>query len=391
MGKNMLKVILDKGEEKRILEGHPWIFSNEVKGFEGEIKAGCICDVYSYDNRYIGRGFFNSNSKIMVRILSRSQVEINKAFFESKIKKAIEYRKSIGLDNNYRVIFSEADGLPGLIVDKYAEYLVIQVLSLGIYNFQKDIIDILIEEFKPKGIYERSDVSVRKKEGLDEFKGTIYGEVPEKIVINENGVLLNVDVINGQKTGYFLDQKMNRKSLEIYAKDKVMLDCFSHTGGFALHACSYGAKEVVAVDISQKACDDIQENAKLNGFSNVNVVCDDVFEFLRKEENKNKFDLIVLDPPAFTKDKNSVEAAYRGYKDINLRALKMIKENGILLTFSCSQHMTPALFMEMLNDARIDSKRDVRLIDFKIQSPDHPTMLASEETWYLKCAVLYVL
>ncbi len=386
----MLKVYLNKGEEKRILEGHPWVFSNEVKGFDGEIKAGSICDVYSYNERYIGRGFFNSNSKIMVRILCHNQEDINKEFFRNRIIKANNFRRSMGLDDNYRVIFSESDGIPGLIVDKYGDYLSIQIMCLGLENFKQDIIDILVEVFKPKGIYERSDVPVRKKEGMEEFKGVIYGEVPELVKIKENDIYLYVDVINGQKTGYFLDQKMNRYALKNYAKDRTVLDCFSHTGGFALNAASFGAKEVVAVDISEKACNDIRRNAELNGFNNVKAVCYDVFDYLRLEENKDKFDLIVLDPPAFTKDKNSVEAAYRGYKDINLRALKIIKSGGILFTFSCSQHMTPALFMEMLNEARIDSKRDVRLIDFKIQSPDHPTMLCGEETWYLKCAVLYI-
>lgn len=386
----MLKVFLNKGEEKRILGGDPWVFSNEVKGFEGEIKAGCICDVYSCDNRFVGRGFFNSNSKIMVRIVAYSQIEIDKDFFKNRIIEANNYRKSIGLDNNYRVVFSESDGLPGLIVDKYAEYLVIQVMSLALDNYKQDIIDILVEIFNPKGIYERSDVPVRKKEGLEEFKGCIYGEVPDLIKIKENDIYLNVDCINGQKTGYFLDQKMNRYALKNYAKNRTVLDCFSHTGGFALNAASFGAKEVVAVDISEKACKDIEANVALNGFNNVSVECYDVFDYLRLDKNKDRFDLIVLDPPAFTKDKNSVKDAYRGYKDINLRALKIIKSGGILFTFSCSQHMTPALFMDMINEARIDSKRDVRLIDFRIQSPDHPTMLSTEENWYLKCAVLYV-
>ena len=386
----MLKVILNKGEEKRIIDGHPWVFSNEVRAFEGEIKAGTICDCYSYDNRFIGRGFFNSNSKIMVRILSRSQIEIDKEFFYDRIKKANDFRLSIGLDDNYRVCFSESDGLPGLIIDKYGKYLVIQIMSLGLNYYKEIILDILIDIFNPLGIYERSDVSVRKKEGLEEFKGTIYGEVPDIITICENGILINVDVKNGQKTGYFLDQKMNRKAVGEYSKNRCVLDLFSHTGGFGLNAKKMGAKFVTCVDISEKACEDIKVNISLNNYDNMAVVCADVFDFLRLEENKNKYDLIILDPPAFTKDKNTVEAAYRGYKDINLRAMKIVRSNGIICTFSCSQHMTPSLFMEMINDARIDSKREVRLIDFRIQSPDHPTMLESSESWYLKCAILLV-
>lgn len=386
----MLKIYLNKNEEKRILRGHPWVFNNEVNRFDGEIKAGSICDVYSYDSRFIGRGFFNSNSKIMVRILSRKQEEIDESFFKNLINKAWEYRKSLGLEKSCRVIFSEADNLPGLIVDKYGDYLSIQILSLGM-ELRKDIIlNLLIEIIKPKGIYERSDVSVRKKEGLEEFKGILYGDFDPLVIIEENDIKMYVDLENGQKTGYFLDQKFNRKNLSNYCKDKTVLDCFSHTGGFALHASKYGAEKVIAVDISQKAVDDIRRNALLNSFNNIEAIQYDVFDYLRLEENKGKFDCIVLDPPAFTKNKDTVEKAYRGYKDINLQALKIIKENGFLLTFSCSQHMTPALFLQMLEDASVDSKRQVRLIDFRIQSPDHPTMLGSDESLYLKCAVLHV-
>ncbi len=388
----MLKVFLNKKEEERILLGDPWVFSNEVNHFEGEIKAGTICDVYSFDNRYIGRGFFNSNSKIMVRILSYKEEEIDYNFFFERIKKAYLYRKDLNLGDCYRLIFSEADMLPGLVVDKYGSYLVIQILSLGIYNFKDDIINILVKLINPKGIYERSDVSVRRKEGLEEFKGIVYGNFDEGTIVkvNENGIDLYIDIENGQKTGYFLDQKLNRKNLENYAKDKVVLDCFSHTGGFALHAAKYGAKEVVAVDISNKATEDIIKNAKLNNFNNIEAKCYDVFDYLRLEENKDKFDLIILDPPAFTKSKDTVEKAYKGYKDINLRAMKIIKEGGYLFTFSCSEHMTPALFLSMLDDARIDSKRKIQLIDFRIQSPDHPTMLGSNESLYLKCAILHI-
>ena len=387
----MLKVFLNKNEEKRLLRGHPWVFNNEVNRFEGEIKAGCICDVYSYDSRFIGRGFFNSNSKIMVRILSRNQEEIDEDFFRNLISKAWEYRKSLGIEKSCRVIYSEADKIPGLIVDKYGDYLSIQILSLGIELRKEMIVKLLIEIIRPFGIYERSDVSVRKKEGLEEFKGIIYGDFNPLVEIEENGIKMFVDLENGQKTGYFLDQKFNRKNLENYCKGKVVLDCFSHTGGFALHASKYQAKEVVAVDISQKAVEDIKRNSELNGFKNIEAVQYDVFDYLRLEENKNKFDCIVLDPPAFTKNKETVEKAYRGYKDINLQALKIIKENGFLLTFSCSQHMTPALFLQMLEDASVDSKRQVRLVDFRIQSPDHPTLLGSDESLYLKCAVLHII
>ena len=384
-----MKVFLNKNEEIRLLEGHPWVFSNEVNHFEGKIKSGEICSVYSFDNKFIGKGFFNSNSKIMVRLLTREDIEIDEAFFKNKIQQAYDYRIDIGLSDNFRMIFSEADDLSGLIVDKYGDYLSIQILSLGMEVIKDMIIKLLVEVTKCKGIYERSDVSIRKKEGLEEFKGIVYGDFNPLVMIEENGIKMYVDLENGQKTGYFLDQKYNRANLCNYVKNKVVLDCFSHTGGFALHAAKYGAKEIVAVDISEKAVNDISNNAKLNGFENIKALQADVFEYLRKEENINKFDCIVLDPPAFTKSKETINKAYKGYKDINLQAMKIIKKGGFLFTFSCSEHMKPSLFLEMLEDAKKDSKRQIRLIDFRIQAPDHPTLLSSDEGLYLKCAVLH--
>ncbi len=388
----MQKVILKKDEEKRIKNGHPWIFSNEVHAFEGEIKSGELCDVYAYDRSYIGRGFLNCASKIIVRMLSFEKITLDENFFFKRIKQANDFRKQLGLENNYRVVFSEADFLPGLIVDKYGEYLSVQFLSLGM-DINKDlIIKALVKLFDPKGIMERSDSAVRKKEGLEEFKGMIYNApFNPHVVIEENGILLQVDLENGQKTGYFLDQKMNRAALKNYVKDKNVLDCFSHTGGFALHALKFGAKKATAVDISQKACDDILANANLNGFTNIEVVCKDVFDYLRDNKYQNQFDVIILDPPAFTKSKDTVRNAYKGYKEINLSALKMIKSGGILITFSCSNHMTPALFLEMLQEASHDSNRIVEMVDFRIQSPDHPIRIDSEESLYLKCVVLRVI
>lgn len=388
----MQKVILKKDEEKRIKNGHPWIFSNEVHAFEGEIKSGELCDVYAYDRSYIGRGFLNCASKIIVRMLSFEKITLDENFFFKRIKQANDFRKQLGLENNYRVVFSEADFLPGLIVDKYGEYLSVQFLSLGM-DINKDlIIKALVKLFDSKGIMERSDSAVRKKEGLEEFKGMIYNApFNPHVVIEENGILLQVDLENGQKTGYFLDQKMNRAALKNYVKDKNVLDCFSHTGGFALHALKFGAKKATAVDISQKACDDILANANLNGFTNIEVVCKDVFDYLRDNKYQNQFDVIILDPPAFTKSKDTVRNAYKGYKEINLSALKMIKSGGILITFSCSNHMTPALFLEMLQEASHDSNRIVEMVDFRIQSPDHPIRIDSEESLYLKCVVLRVI
>jgi len=385
-----MKVFLQKNEEKRILDGHPWVFSNEVKSFEGKIVSGSICDVYTFDNTFVGKGFINTNSKIMVRILTLKDEEIDELFFYNRIEKAKSLRMACNFENCYRVIYGEADFLPGLIVDKYDDTLVMQVLSLGMEHHKKWIINSLVKLFSPKCIYERSDSAVRKKEGLDEFKGVLYGEFSPIVMIEENNIKMLVDVENGQKTGYFLDQKRNRRSLVDYVKDKTVLDCFSHTGGFMLHALKYKAKFVTAVDISEKACGDIEKNASLNSFTNYEVICTDVFEFLRDAKNMNKYDCIVLDPPAFTKNKDTIKKAYKGYKEINLQALKMIKPGGILFTFSCSMNMTKELFLEMLKDAIKDSKRNVRLLEFRLQSPDHPMLLGVEETVYLKCAVLYV-
>lgn len=388
------KVYLKKNEEQRILEGHPWIFSNEIDSFEGVIHSGEVCDVYAHDKTYIGCGFLNTASKIIVRMLDSKHIEITKAFFVERISKAYLFRQTLGFTNNCRVVFGEADLLPGLIIDKYSDYLSIQILSLGMDKYRELIILALIEIFHPLGIIERSDVPIRKKEGLEERKQIVYPKTgfDPIVTIEENGILLKVDLLNGQKTGYFLDQKTNRASLSKYVKDKTVLDCFSHTGGFALHALHYGAKNATAVDISEKACNDILENAKLNQYEKkIDIICGDVFDILRDETNVGKYDVIVLDPPAFTKSKETIEKAYRGYKEINMSALKLLNQNGILCTFSCSQHMTPALFLEMLKDAAKDAKKVVQMVDFRIQSPDHPTRLGSDESLYLKCVILRVL
>ena len=389
-GEFMLKVILNKDEEINILNGYPWVFNNEVNNFIGEIENGKICSVYSFDKRFIGYGFLNTSSKIMVRILSLDENEvIDKEFFRKRIKYAISHRLNLGWSAT-RLIFSEADFLPGLVVDKYGDYLSVQFMSLGMDMIKKDIVDILVEETKCKGIYERSDMPTREKEGLEQTKGYLYGNFDPRVEIVEDDIHMIVDIENGQKTGYFLDQKLNRDILRLYAKDKVVLDAFSNVGGFALHACKYGAKHVDACDISQRACDEIMNNAKLNGYKQLDAKCVDVFDYLHSDIN-NKYDVIVLDPPAFSKNKDSIKKAYRGYKEINMQAMKIIKTGGYLLTFSCSQHMTPDLFMQMVKEASIDAKRKVQFLDFRVQAPDHPALLNSEEQLYLKCLILRVL
>lgn len=386
----MLKVILNRNEEENILNGYPWVFNNEVNNFEGTIENGKVCSVYTFDHQFVAYGFLNTSSKIMVRILSLDENDvIDKAFFKTRIEYALEHRKTLGWEAT-RLVFSEADFLPGLVVDKYGDYLSVQFMSLGMDMIKQDIVDILVELTGCKGIYERSDMPVREKEGLEQKKGFLYGSFNPRVEIVEDGIHMIVDMENGQKTGYFLDQKLNRDILRLYAKDKYVLDAFSNVGGFALHACKYGASHVDACDISQRACDEILNNAKLNGYHQLEAKCVDVFDFLHDNANVNKYDLIVLDPPAFSKSKESLKKAYRGYKDINMQAMKIIKSGGYLLTFSCSQHMTPDLFMQMVSEAANDAKRTVQFLDFRIQSPDHPALLQAGEQLYLKCLILRV-
>lgn len=386
----MLKVYLNKNEEENVLNGYPWFFNNEISGFEGTIENGKICSVYTQDKRFVCYGFLNIDSKIMVRVLSLNENEvIDNTFFKKRMSYAIEHRTQLGW-NATRLIFSEADFLPGLVVDKYGDYLSVQFMSLGMDMIKDDIVSILIELTGCKGIYERSDMPVREKEGLQQTKGILYGDFDPRVEIEEDGIRFIVDMENGQKTGYFLDQKLNRDILRLYAKDQVVLDAFSNVGGFALHACKYGAKHVDACDISQRACDEIMNNAKMNGFTQLEAICTDVFDYLRDESHVGKYGLIVLDPPAFSKNKESLKKAYKGYKEINMQAMKIIKSGGYLLTFSCSQHMTPNLFMQMLHEAAHDAKRKVQFLDFRIQAPDHPALLQSEEQLYLKCMILRI-
>ena len=385
-------VYLKKGEEKRVKQGHSWVYANEVARIEGKDKNGSLASVFSSDGKFIGKGYINHLSKILVRIFIRDEYQSDdKDFYLNRIIDANQTRVNLGYDNCYRMVFAEADGLPALIVDKYDDILVCQFLSLGI-NMRKDlIVECLVELFAPRGIYERSDVAVRKKEGLEEQTGVLYGEVPDRVIIVENGIKMAVDVKCGQKTGYFLDQKENRYATRRYAKDKTVLDCFCNSGGFSLN-CATIAKDVTAVDISQSALDSVNENASLNGFANVHTVCDDVFEALRKYKAENrKFGLVILDPPAFCKSASEVKDAIRGYKDINILGLKLVEKGGYLISSSCSHYMTFPLFEKMLVEAAKESGRIVRTMEIKSQAPDHPSLLCAEETQYLKFFVLQVM
>lgn len=382
-------VYLKKGEEKRIVAGHSWVYANEVAKIEGKDKNGALAAVYSNDGRFIGRGYINHASKILVRIFIRNSGEDDAEFYENAIRAANDYRRSLGYDNCYRAVFAESDNLPALIVDKYGDYLAVQFLSLGVDMRKELICGALAKVFAPKGIYERSDVAVRKKEGLPEVKGVLYGEVPDYCPIVENGIKMLVDVKNGQKTGYFLDQKENRFAVRKYCKGEV-LDCFCNSGGFSLNAATV-ADEVTACDISELALRNVADNAALNGFGNVRTQCGDVFEILRAYRREKKtFDAVILDPPAFCKSASEVKDAYRGYKDINVNGLKIVKKGGFLITCSCSHYMTTALFEKMLIEAARESGRTVRCVETKTQAPDHPSLLSAEETQYLKFFVLHV-
>lgn len=385
------EIYLKKNEEKRIVAGHSWVYANEVARIENKDKNGSLATVFAADGRYIGKGYINHASKILVRIFIRNDENDTKELYLKRIKAADEYRKKLGYDNCYRMVFAEADDLPALIVDRYGEVLVIQCLSLGIDMRKSMIIDCLNELFSPKGIYERSDVSVRKKEGLPETKGLLCGEVDDYVEICENGIKMLVDVKNGQKTGYFLDQKENRYAVRRYCSgaDEV-LDCFCNSGGFSLNAAKT-AKHVTACDISPLALKNVRDNADLNAFKNIDTLCGDVFEVLRTfRQQKKKFDVVILDPPAFCKSADQIKDAYRGYRDINATAMKIVKSGGFLITCSCSHYMTMPLFEKMLIEAARQSGRTVRSVEVKTQAPDHPSLLCSEETQYLKFFVLHI-
>lgn len=385
------EIYLKKNEEKRIVAGHSWVYANEVARIENKDKNGSLATVFAADGRYIGKGYINHASKILVRIFIRNDENDTKELYLKRIKAADEYRKKLGYDNCYRMVFAEADDLPALIVDRYGEVLVIQCLSLGIDMRKSMIVDCLNELFSPKGIYERSDVSVRKKEGLPETKGLLCGEVDDYVEICENGIKMLVDVKNGQKTGYFLDQKENRYAVRRYCSgaDEV-LDCFCNSGGFSLNAAKT-AKHVTACDISPLALKNVRDNADLNAFKNIDTLCGDVFEVLRTfRQQKKKFDVVILDPPAFCKSADQIKDAYRGYRDINSTAMKIVASGGFLITCSCSHYMAMPLFEKMLIEAARQSGRTVRSVEVKTQAPDHPSLLCAEETQYLKFFVLHI-
>ena len=391
-------VTLKKGEGRMLKAGGLWIFDNEIASILGSFEDGDIVAVHDFDGYGLGKGFINRNSKIRVRMMTRNRhQEIDEAFLKMRVQEAWDYRKKVSDTGSCRVIFGEADFLPGLVVDKFSDVLVVQSLALGIDRLKDQIVELLKEVLaadgiKIRGVYERSDAKVRRQEGMELYKGFIGEAFDTNVEIEENGVRYMVDVKDGQKTGFFLDQKYNRKAIQHLCKDAKVLDCFTHTGSFALNAGYGGAKEVTGVDASELAVEQAILNSKLNGMEDrVKFICRDVFELLPVVEEKGeKFDVVILDPPAFTKSRNSVKNAVKGYREINLRAMKLVRDGGFLATCSCSHFMTYELFTQTIHQAARNVHKRLRQVEYRTQAPDHPILWAAEESYYLKFYVFQV-
>ncbi|MBQ8634428.1 MAG: class I SAM-dependent rRNA methyltransferase [Lachnospiraceae bacterium] len=391
-------VALKKGEGRTLRAGGLWVYDNEIDSITGTVENGGLVLVKDCNGYPMGIGFINRNSKITIRLLTRNKdAVIDKEFFRKRVKDAWEYRKKTVDTSSCRVIFGEADYVPGMVIDKFEDVLVVQSLALGIDRYKMLILELLKEELAAdgiqiRGIYERSDAKVREQEGMKREKGFLSEPFDTKVQIVENGVKYIVDVEDGQKTGFFLDQKYNRLAIQKLCKDAKVLDCFTHTGSFALNAGIAGAKEVIGVDASDLGCRQAEENAKLNGLENtVSFVCADVFELLPElEEKGEQFDVVILDPPAFTKSRNSVKNAMKGYREINMRGLKLVKPGGYFATCSCSHFMTPELFTEVIGQAARSVHRRLKQVEYRTQAPDHPILWSSEESYYLKFYIFQV-
>lgn len=393
----MKSLFLNKNVGNRVESGHPWIFANEInpgKALDAAAKAGEIVNVFTHDKKFIGKGYVNPQSQIMVRLLTRNKDEtIDDQFFYNKIKQAWAYRQTLGYTENCRLIFGEADDIPQLIIDKFNDYFVIQTLALGIDVWKPAIVSAIEKIFLPKGIYERNDVPVRELEGLEQHKGFLSAPFDTNIIINENGIKFNVDIVNGQKTGYFLDQQDNRRAIQHIVKDADVLGAFCYTGSFEISAAHYGAKSVLGLDISQSAIDMCNKNAALNGLENTcRFECVNAFDVLKEWSKEGKqWDVVMLDPPSFTKSRSTVDKAVAGYKEINLRGMKLVKPGGFLVTSSCTNLVKPEMFLDIINMAAKDAKRKIRQVVFNAQSADHPIIRGQENTHYLKFLIVQVL
>ncbi|MDD3393569.1 MAG: class I SAM-dependent rRNA methyltransferase [Anaerotignum sp.] len=391
-------VTLKQGEGRMLKAGGPWIYDNEIANVGETVVNGELVSVLDFDGYPLGTGFYNGHSKITIRMMTRDKnTVIDEDFLRHRVEAAWAYRKKTVDTSSCRLIFGEADFLPGLIVDKFSDVLVVQSLALGIDKMKAVILQLLLETLQKdgvliRGIYERSDAKVREQEGMEREKGFLSEPFDTKVEIIENGVKYIVDVEDGQKTGFFLDQKYNRAAIQRLCKDADVLDCFTHTGSFALNAGIAGAKSVLGIDASQLAVLQAAENAKLNGLDDVvRFECEDVFDLLpRLEAEGRKFDVIILDPPAFTKSRNSVKNAIKGYREINLRAMKLVKDGGFLATCSCSHFMTPELFTQTIGQAAKNVHKRLRQVEYRTQSPDHPILWAADESYYLKFYIFQI-
>ncbi|MBG9792614.1 SAM-dependent methyltransferase [Paenibacillus dendritiformis] len=448
-------VILTRNRKKRTEHGHPWVFQSEVERVEGYPQPGALVDVMNAQGQYVATGYYNPASKIIVRVIGYQAADaMDAGFFKERLRHCLEHRnRFLPGATAYRLVYGEADFLPGLIVDRFGDVLVVQILTLGMDRARDSIVEALVEVMNPRGIYERSDVPIREKEGLEQRKGALYGECPRHVQITENGLQLEIDIVEGQKTGYFFDQRENRaaiaplmtgwgarsgialtdieteagvRTVPVNANGKevtfpwwdgaTVLECFSHTGSFTLHACKYGAKKVTCLDISEHAIESAKRNVELNGFADrVEFVVADAFAYLReqvqgREERMERgtskaktdtskpmtagggrtWDVVILDPPAFAKTRQAAEGAYRGYKDINLHGMKLVNEGGYLVTASCSYHMKPERFLQAIRDAAHDAGKVLRLIDWRTAGKDHPQVAGVEEGHYLKFGIFEV-
>ena len=398
------RVIVNKKAEAVLRDGHPWVYAEETREVP-DAADGDLADVYSEKGRYLGTGFFNRQSKILVWVLSTNANDrFDEAFWRRRVRYALDYRRTVMGDDFAccRLLFGDADGFPGFVVDRFGDVLSAQIMCYGIETRKELLFRLLTEELAADGvkvdtIYERNDGKTRAKEGLPLYKGefVLPGRAPTgrtQTDITENGIVYTVDFAEGQKTGFFLDQKYNRRAAAAVAPGKTVLDCFTHTGSFALNCAKAGAKRVTAVDISEEAVAMTERNAARNGVTNMDLVCADVFDYLEKlrAAGKSPYDYIILDPPAFTKSRSTVAAAYKGYKEINLAAMRLLPRGGYLATCSCSHFMTDELFRRMLHEAATEAKVQLRVIEYRQQAPDHPVLLGVPETEYLKFYLLQV-
>ncbi|MBS1629675.1 MAG: class I SAM-dependent rRNA methyltransferase [Bacteroidetes bacterium] len=394
MSSSLPKLFLRKKISDRVVSGHPWIFANELGDHDGSAQPGDIIDLHSYNGSFVGRGYYNPASQIRVRLLTRKADEpIDASFFKRKIQDAWNYRQRLGYVENCRLIFGEADSLPALIIDKFGNYFVLQTLALGIDRWKAEIVAAIQEIFSPSGIYERNDVPVRELEGMAQQKGFLSAPFDTNIIIHENGLRFHVDLENGQKTDYFLDQQDNRKAIEKVVNGAEVLGAFTYTGTFEIHAAHYGAKSVLGLDISEQAVAQANRNAQLNQVQDrCHFEALNAFDMLKQWTREGRqYDVVMLDPPAFTKSREHIQKAVSGYKEINLRGIKLIRPGGFLISSSCTNLVPPHLFLETLSAAAKDARRTLRQVSFQTQSADHPILWNVPSTQYLKFVIAQVL